>query len=54
MRKKKREAEITTSLRFPRSLWERVKQIADSRNLSAQQLVQQALTEYCEREKGEK
>ncbi len=49
MKKRKAKASIVQStLRLPRPLWVRINRIATQRNLSMQQAVQQAITEYCE------
>ena len=53
MTKRKAKAKVVQStLRLPRPLWALINQIATRKNLSMQQAVQQAITEYCEREGG--
>lgn len=56
--KKGKQDVIQSTLRLPRTLWVSINHIAASKNLSMQQAVQQAIVEYCRKErelaKGEK
>jgi hypothetical protein len=49
---KKRKAKpdiVQSTLRLPRALWRRINNVAAINNLSMQQAVQEAITEYCRR-----
>jgi hypothetical protein len=56
---KKRQAKpdiVTFSLRLPRAISVRIKQLAARKNLSMQQAIQEAIVQYCRNEsaKGDK
>jgi predicted transcriptional regulator len=52
MKKKHRPKEeiVQSTMRLPRSLWERLNHIAIDKRLSQSQAVVQAIEEYCKRE----
>lgn len=43
---------VQSTLRLPRELHRQINEIAEARNLSMQQIVQEVISEYCDRAAG--